>query len=713
MMFLISYFITYVGLIQIFFGTIECHSTLRSQRMEKEVQEKIRLLSDWEYSYSCPNTLGASIKVPSRTKIRLQNAVDGKLCTLTLVNDGIERVPVGRSYNSNDWERVAGPYSSLTYSCYEDSYCVVSLPNTLSSNQEYRLTSYESSLPKRDEVARFLEQSTFGTTEADLNMLTEDIDESTELMPKFVDWVKTQIFEIKATSHRAYYRKIVTSLYQKPGREGRQSRPCEIGSRWRWHSFTRHDFGKYILIDKVDNSFVLKVEGKSRTSVNQILFKGNTTFKYRKLEEFKICSVQGEIFGNFGVLYNGKCELFDSGNPPISLIGITPEAKYMLDLDLAKSVMKKYDDDNVDIMVRKKRIISSSCSSLPYPLDNNVYGKVSNGQYLIFEPTLRLDKNKIKSPLSDGGGETVEVTGGVAQCANVPRTFLNEKNCKLSKKVDTCAPYGDLDGTLYLNDATIIKFYKLLQRPIYAIVDLRIEDDHTILSPCTVGERSRWRKIDDCIENVKLSTSSLFGSLMIKDKNRNFKDVTLQDDGSRCHFKDVEKLKLVVKVNGQCWINTHPDNFSIYDFKTWAAKHPGNTPSQNFIELSATQGHHKLQFPRIHPLSHWANNKGTLKYIGKIGDIVSIEDIPIWQLRNREVAEEFGLYIPKPGGLNTLVCGSPNEVANDSMSVQMLDVSRGIGYDALTDSEFANQKKTVWTMIALNAKDQLRQRMAW
>ena len=62
------------------------------------------------------------------------------------------------------------------------------------------------------------------------------------------------------------------------------------------------------------------------------------------------------------------------------------------------------------------------------------------------------------------------------------------------------------------------------------------------------------------------------------------------------------------------------------------------------------------------------------------------------------------------GGI--IVCGSMGEVANDPTLTETFDVrSKELTFSS-TDS-LSNQKKVVWTEIALNAADQLRQRTAW
>jgi hypothetical protein len=44
-------------------------------------------------------------------------------------------------------------------------------------------------------------------------------------------------------------------------------------------------------------------------------------------------------------------------------------------------------------------------------------------------------------------------------------------------------------------------------------------------------------------------------------------------------------------------------------------------------------------------LTRWTTNKSNLKYIGKLGDTLSIEDVPILTLRDRKVAEAFGFIL--------------------------------------------------------------------
>jgi hypothetical protein len=68
-------------------------------------------------------------------------------------------------------------------------------------------------------------------------------------------------------------------------------------------------------------------------------------------------------------------------------------------------------------------------------------------------------------------------------------------------------------------------------------------------------------------------------------------------------------------------------------------------------------------------------------------------------------------YEVLPSGSAVVVCGSPNEVSNDPFGTGVFQLA----YTSIlkSDSEYADQKKSAWTMIALSANDHLRQRVAW
>lgn len=83
----------------------------------------------------------------------------------------------------------------------------------------------------------------------------------------------------------------------------------------------------------------------------------------------------------------------------------------------------------------------------------------------------------------------------------------------------------------------------------------------------------------------------------------------------------------------------------------------------------------------------------------------------------------YGSTDPGEASTGVLLCGSPDEVANDPtlgdsrLDVSSLDenlaVALGLEEDTTNRNTFARQREFVWYQIALTAQDQLRQRMAW
>ena len=120
-----------------------------------------------------------------------------------------------------------------------------------------------------------------------------------------------------------------------------------------------------------------------------------------------------------------------------------------------------------------------------------------------------------------------------------------------------------------------------------------------------------------------------------------------------------------------------------------------------------------LKFPAFHddvpnhPVERWDIHSVHFGKLGRFGDSMYFVDLPN-ELRTDEVAEYFGESVSS-GGSGSLVCGSPFEVANDPTLGYQFDVTTG--QDTVWNLD--HQREYVWTMVGLQAKDQLRQRVAW
>ncbi len=150
---------------------------------------------------------GEPPKSISSGPIILTNSGESSLCTLTKqITDGkdLKILPIARSYEGNSWEKGPGELSVSIFKQVDlectPSTCSLELPS-LTSGENYVLTSYSHTTSNKDTVARLLESTTFGVTKADLESwnYSKDMNEVT------AEWVKDQI-GVDMTSHREYWR---------------------------------------------------------------------------------------------------------------------------------------------------------------------------------------------------------------------------------------------------------------------------------------------------------------------------------------------------------------------------------------------------------------------------------------------------------------------------------------------------------------------------
>ena len=109
-----------------------------------------------------------------------------------------------------------------------------------------------------------------------------------------------------------------------------------------------------------------------------------------------------------------------------------------------------------------------------------------------------------------------------------------------------------------------------------------------------------------------------------------------------------------------------------------------------------------------HGMSNWNNNWYKFTYIGRFGDTVKLSDLPT-DLRSADIIEFFQSAEDDTSSV-AVVCGSPGEVSN--LKGETFQYQPGNGFET-TRWDAGNNRKYVWTMIAMGAPDQLRQRVAW
>jgi hypothetical protein len=107
-----------------------------------------------------------------------------------------------------------------------------------------------------------------------------------------------------------------------------------------------------------------------------------------------------------------------------------------------------------------------------------------------------------------------------------------------------------------------------------------------------------------------------------------------------------------------------------------------------------------------------SNEAAVGTYIGRYGDAIKFSDLHVdLQTESVELLGDYKLRSTihnSHGG--TIVCGSQGEIAPDPYMDDHFDVMNRY-FDAAPYEDTV--KQSIWTRIALDAPDQLRQRMAW
>jgi len=679
--------------------------------------------------YICP-AVNQTIEVPSSQTIRIIRASFGFLCTLSRITTGSGLAPVARSYDGNDWERVAGPYRTLPINCSQ-AYCDILIPAADTSVDRFVLVSFDRFLPSVDIVARFLEQTTFGTTRADIETIRLQSNNFTNLPRAFADWVSNQMNNINMTSHREFWRSRMAARNAYKGREGAPTHPCQPNSQWRRASFTDKDSFQVIQTKSTLGRFPIYVNGHLRTVVDANFFQFyGTSFNIESAMNFTLCQGIEDFVGGRLSLKIGQqtnCVRLKNGNPPINFTLTDPQPRFLItlpDITFGNVIVSRSITNSIPENIYISSILSSeSCKTIPLMIccngQGSVFGLMSTGQYMIFDPRLVFRNNNIDSPLFDGGASTVLATDSSVQCANAPRTFVNEKKCSMSTATTACSSSTIPDVSISLSTSTVTSFFNatLKQLYIYIIDGLRIEDDLSVSPPCQSGKVSRWRRqpTGSCSTNVQMDTAALFQQLMSQssDKNPSVRDIYLPSNSS-CNTLDSTRKYLIIKVRSECWVTTHPDNLNVYDFTYWTldGTHPGNIVGMmNPITKAALGGLSTLFFPQNHAMERWQINKNIFPFIGRLNDTINFNDLPDY-LRQNYIALSFGLADDSVNA-GLIVCGSPGEIGNKAESLASFDITRSPAQDTTMGFDFVQQRKTVWTTIAIQSPDQLRQRMAW
>ena len=640
--------------------------------------------------YDCP-AAGEEIEVDSGRRIQVRHSSPDQVCVLH------GRNLIGRSYGGNSWEHTHQAEHDFT--CEKDAEgCTVHVPKQ--PRVLLRSFLYLSYNKTAVEISRFLIQSTFGTRQ-------ENIAGWGGL--QFKDWILQQM-SLKPTLHRAYYRSRVNRRITSQVNPGRPRSACETLSRWHRWAFNFEDAGKVMEAAVRGSVVVLTIDGVERTEVPQSAWTAAAS-----LAPFKICNVEEEVGGEirFGDGCSGEFSnpVITFAVPPASnLLSVSSSSGDLLELASPVDgvrVLQLHSGDSIDgcsVNTNKPIFLQDTDADFYYKHD----------------PRIVLASNLVESPAA------TEHTR--AYCGNVVKTFLNKDGCVIGAR--SCSPRRYTSASFRLVDGVIFDFYAKGSFFVYRVQDLRLDNEKP---PCSV-RISRWRKVSDTscgaeagntiVDSDTVQTLIDMHAASV-DTNPFLRDLTKLPRRA-CVPRDTKGMKLDLP-DGTCWEHVHKEEWNVYDFTLWADEevHPGNQVAlsrgrDNPIKRWAQDNLSYLSYPSHHIMKRWDDNKRRLTLIGRYQDDMDFNTLPS-TLQTEAMAVHFGAV--EEGGPETLTerCGSPGEVTNDprlgsQFLITMVDNQDGFyrnNADLDHPLHFMRPKMVTWTMIALRAADQLRQRVAF
>ncbi len=354
-------------------------------------------------------------------------------------NEDYYIVPVARSYNNNNWERVAGPYAQdLSVS----GCCNVAIPN-LSNEGKLVLMSFSHSVTNKEEVSRFFQQTTFGPN---LDMINS-WNYNNDLMQEMGKWLETQMDtnQISMTSHRAFFRERADfpAILATADRYVRPRHPCRRFSRWREHSFVTADYGYDFGVTRWNGQYLITVDGYPRTVMST--WKDESTGQNLRLGTWRFCWYTNEVLGGEVSIYDQDSdECYTIFNPKVNL----PDAALSSQIRKVTLPNKSnfgtidpiYAQNHGDIMFgsdlyAKSGFTTTGCSDITDDgAYRNVLGTFPDGSQVWYAGQVQLDENSLENPISDGGRAMLQVNlSSAEEWASKPKCPVPNPNFVNSK----------------------------------------------------------------------------------------------------------------------------------------------------------------------------------------------------------------------------------------------------------------------------------------
>jgi len=365
-------------------------------------------------------------------------------------------VPVARSYNNRNWERVAGPYAQ---NLEVNNCCSVVIPS-LSNLQagKFILMSFSHSVTNKEKVSRFFQQTTFGPTMAMINSWNY----GNNILSEMGKWVKRQVNpnQVSPTSHRQYFRERVDfSTYRHSAyKHYRPRHPCGRYARWREYAFDIDDSSQPATVSLWNGKYLVKINDIPRTVISP------SDWEYADgqnigVGNFYICWAPEERVGGWvGVMtdFVSQCQWFR--NPTVDLPSavinqqikqVSLPANTNANFGSIDPIQFPENEFYGEDLYLKQNIPTNGCSNIPDNGDYwNTLGTFPDGKQAWFAGNVQLDRNTLDNPLSDGGAAMMKIKipsdevyydDVGAQCPVPSKSFINVDTCYLSTNNKACS----------------------------------------------------------------------------------------------------------------------------------------------------------------------------------------------------------------------------------------------------------------------------------
>eukprot|EP01013_Petalomonas_cantuscygni_P025359 TRINITY_DN472_c1_g1_i4.p1 TRINITY_DN472_c1_g1~~TRINITY_DN472_c1_g1_i4.p1 ORF type:complete len:2117 (+),score=436.19 TRINITY_DN472_c1_g1_i4:276-6626(+) len=688
-------------------------------------------------------------------------------------------VPVARSYGGLPWEvslPTAPGQTPVTLGGCSGSCCQLVLP--AAGQFTFRLDApvpdgTDGALPQwRVErvVTKLLIQATFGPTAASVGALVDDVlqmpppegSAAAAWWPDLSGWLQTQM-AMRPSLHRAHLRRrqnVRFRPFAQQAGDGEMVGACEIGARWSPFMFTADDRGRTLRVETrvvAGNTTHVVMVGASGTARGEL---SDVSAYFERPQDaaafvvgttYHVCLVTERVLGQVQISASSECSgrlyfrnpaitfphldpVVESGSADVEVMAVNPgevmwntlrpdlgwnqEVRFIRQLQVPCTLSAATQRSGTALLRE-----GTGAAATWYRFDCRRW--LADASFGIDDGSGGMWNMTRSTVVGEGMVARTPAAAGVPACPTVPKTFLNAHACV---RTAGCSPIVYRSAPLTLNTTTLQRFYTEGGLYVYAIQNLRLEDEFR-KSPCPSPSdpaTSRWQRIGtgSCASPSSLDSTT---RQMLADA------ITSSDDASANPSGRLRDIVIPtsaagecrtsgaiygarVDVSGACWEHVHPHEGNVYDASLWTTAHPGNSDLYNPIRRIAESGGTTLSYPSSHSMSRWLYQEPTMfTLLGRFGTTVDFARLPD-SVRTARLGEAFGATV-NTTGTEAELCPSPGEVSNAPADGAMYARPTSKVDDSTDETDYVrypeSERSNVHSALAMWAPDQLRQRVAW